>query len=181
MEKILRWNPKHSSKSIFKWCLSTSFLLSQLSTTGSRWGCCGPLLLCSLHHVVFRDPDTRREPLWSRCIAVRALHMQNVPVLPFPHGNHPGNLLWLACRFWFSHLAPSGTVVTIWGLSTNDLRPEVLHLDPRALWMSRVVNHCQQHISVCLGAKLRECFPRPFWEITSKCWEILKTLQHSQN
>lgn len=33
-----------------------------------------------------------------------------------------------------------------------DPGPEVLHYRPRALWMSRVVNHCQLHITVCLGA-----------------------------
>ncbi len=31
--------------------------------------------------------------------------------------------------------------------------------------MGRVVNHCQQHISVCFGAERSEGFPRPFGKL----------------
>lgn len=51
--------------------------------------------------------------------------------------------------------------------------PEVVHYRPRALWMSGVVNHCQLHISVCLGAPhLRPFSSHSRWEMTSKCWQI---------
>lgn len=50
--------------------------------------------------------------------------------------------------------------------SPNYYRPEVFHYGPRVLWISWVVNHCQQHISVCLGAaEPSEGFPRPIGKL----------------
>lgn len=46
----------------------------------------------------------------------------------------------------------------------------------RALWMGWVVNHCQRHISVCLGAE-RSWASQTNWGMTSKCWEISETVQ----
>lgn len=53
----------------------------------------------------------------------------------------------------------------VWRPLRNYLGPEVLHYGPRALWRSWVVNHCQRHISVCLGVAHTEAFPRPFGKL----------------
>lgn len=76
------------------------------------------------------------------------------------------------------YVAPTVSVVAIWGLSPNYLRPEVLHYVPRAVWMSRGVNHCQQH-HLCLSWSWAQWeFSQASREITTKCWQISKSLLH---
>lgn len=53
--------------------------------------------------------------------------------------------------------APTVSVVSVRGLSPN-YRARGPSFELRALWMSRVVNHCQQHISVFLGAESSQGF-----------------------
>lgn len=91
----------------------------------------------------------------------------------FPTGNYPRWRLWLACRFWSSVQLPQW----VWWQSETKL-PQARgpSFGPRALRMNTVVNHCQQHIYVCLGG-----FSQTIWEITSKCWEISETLQQCKN
>lgn len=94
----------------------------------------------------------------------------------------PSTATYSACLCFLSHWKPSKSIALIglqvaiqrvaptdhskvWRPLCNYFRPEVFHYGPRALWRSRVVNHCQRHISVCLGAARTEAFPRPFGKL----------------
>lgn len=126
-----------------------------------------------------------RDPRQTSCASLVRLLRSSSPASPSPPtathfplaGVHAGPRDWPPGR----PLSPTApTLETIRGPPSEiTLRgPEVLHYWPRGLWMSRVVNHCQLHISVCLGAArsraLSFFFSQSLWEITSKCWQISK-------
>lgn len=132
------------------------------------------MLLRQILHI-FIPPTTRPWPLSSVHVSVIRLLHSSSPLL--------STVKYGACQCFLSHwklskptpliglqvpiewVAPTASVVTIWGLSPNHLRPEVLHYGPRAVCLCREANHCQQHISVCLGAERSEGFPRSFGKL----------------
>lgn len=102
-------------------------------------------------------------------------YIQCMPALPFPLETFQASVSdWPPGSDPVSGSHHTMSLVKIWGLAPNYFRPGAFHYGPRALWKRRVVNHCQQHISVCLGPDCNEAFPQTLWEITSKCWQISK-------
>lgn len=116
-------------------------------------------------------------PPWPQQTALASLIMLLHSSSPLP-----STAIYSACLCFLSHWKPSKPIALIglqvaiqrvaptdhskvWRPLRNYLRPEVFHYGPRALWTSRVVNHCQRHISVCLGAAHTEAFPRPFGKL----------------
>lgn len=97
--------------------------------------------------------------------------MNCVPVLPFPLETISADFSdWAA---GFDPVRDSHCTVTLWGSCPNYFRLEVFHCGPRALWINRVVNHCQKHL--CLSwSRMKWGFSQTLCEITSKCWQISK-------
>lgn len=115
-----------------------------------------------------RDPSRQPERLWSCYFIVQVLYRPLPHTVhacaSFPTGNHQSQIALIGLQVAIGWVAPTDHS-KVWRPLRNYLGPEVFHYGPRALWMSRVVNHCQRHISVCLGVAHTEAFPRPFGKL----------------